>query len=101
VQPTPTPTATPVPTPAPTPVVMTYTQLTATGGLLRNNCFGCHGAANPSGGLDLTNYTAAKAAAQQIRFRVNSAANPMPPSGLLLSEQRDAINAWVDAGAPQ
>ena len=98
-------TSTPVPAPASgaTPIVsvMTFAQLNAAGGLFRNQCIGCHEVGNARGGLDLTNYAAAKAAAQNIRFRVNNAANPMPTGGLLLSEQRDVINAWVDAGAPQ
>ena len=94
---------------APTPVpggggatgAMTFTQLTAAGGLFRNQCVACHSAANARGGLDITNYAMAKAAAQSIRFRVNNAANPMPTGGLLLTEQRDVINSWVDRGAPQ
>lgn len=96
----PTPTPTPASTPAPVPA-LTYTQLVAAGGVFANNCVNCHRAGNALGGLDLTSYNAAKLAADNIRFRVNNANNPMPTGGLLPQSQRDIINSWVDRGAPQ
>lgn len=100
--PTPTPVVTVTPTPTPTPAgAVKFSDLIAAGGLFTNNCVACHSAANPRGGLDITNYNAAKTAAATIKFRVNNAANPMPTGGLLPANQRDAISAWVDQGAPQ
>ncbi|MBK9321710.1 MAG: cytochrome c [Bdellovibrionaceae bacterium] len=93
-----------VPTPTPTPgaiTAMTFTQLTANGGIFRTSCIPCHTTGNARGGLDMTNYAATKLAAQNIKARVNNAANPMPTGGLLPQNQRDQINAWVDQGAPQ
>lgn len=100
--PTPTPVVTATPTPTPTPVLaVKFSDLVAAGGIFTNSCVACHKPGNIGGGLDLTNYTAAKNAAQNIRSRVNNAANPMPVGGLLPANQRDQINAWVDQGAPQ
>jgi mono/diheme cytochrome c family protein len=96
------PTPTPGTTPTPTPVTaVSYSQLAGTGGIFTNSCFKCHSGATPSGGLDLTSYTAAKAAATNIKTRINNANNPMPTGGLLPQAQRDTISAWVDQGAPQ
>jgi len=97
-----TPTPTPSATPTPTPVgAVTYTQLVAAGGIFATSCVGCHNANNAAGGLNLAIYANARAAAANIRTRVNNAANPMPTGGLLPQAQRDRINAWVDQGAPQ
>ncbi len=95
------PATTPAPTPAPTPVgAVKYAQLAANGGIFANSCFSCHNGGNARGGLDLTNYTAAKNAAVNIKSRVTNANNPMPTGGLLPQAQRDIIVAWVDQGAP-
>lgn len=97
-----TPTPTPVVTPTPTPIgTVTYASLVATGGVFANSCVSCHRAGSAAGGLDLTNYNAAKLAAQNIKTRVNNANNPMPTGGLLPQAQRDRVTAWVDQGAPQ
>lgn len=97
-----TPTPSPTPSPTPTPVgPVTYTSLVASGGVFATSCLGCHTGATARGGLDLSIYTAAKAAAQNIKTRVNNASNPMPTGGLLPQAQRDRINTWVDQGAPQ
>lgn len=88
--------------PISTPVVaVKYSQLAATGGIFANSCFGCHAGASAAGGLDLTNYTAAKTAAINIKSRVNNTNNPMPTGGLLQQAQRDTISAWVNQGALQ
>ncbi|MGZ3743259.1 MAG: hypothetical protein ACXWRE_06270 [Pseudobdellovibrionaceae bacterium] len=101
--PTPTPTPTPVSTPNPTPTpatTVTYSQLSATGGLFATYCFSCHNTQNPEGKLDMTIYSIAKSMSSQIKSRINNASNPMPTGGLLPQNQRDTINAWVDQGAP-
>lgn len=92
-----TPTPTPSPTSTPTP---TYTQLAASGGAFNSSCFSCHSDTLARGGLNLMNYNAAKTAAGNIKSRINNAANPMPPSGLLDSAKRSAITSWVDGGTP-
>jgi mono/diheme cytochrome c family protein len=99
---TPTPTPPVTATPTPTPIgPITYTQLTANGGIIRTNCAGCHSGATPAAALNLLDYTSAKNAAQNIKSRVNNSTNPMPPTGLLQQNLRDQISAWVDQGAPQ
>lgn len=99
VVPSPSPTVTPSPTA--TPAVVTYTQLVANGGIFANSCIACHSAGNPRGGLNLQDYNATKAAAANIKSRMNNANNPMPTNGLLNQTQRSAVDAWVAAGAPQ
>jgi hypothetical protein len=97
-----TPTSTPTPTPTVTPVQMiTWTQLTAAGGVIAQNCAGCHGTSVQYGGLNLLNYTAAKTAAPNIRSRVTNSNNPMPPTGLLPTTQQNMIVNWIDQGANQ
>jgi mono/diheme cytochrome c family protein len=81
--------------------VTTFTKLIATGGVFANSCIRCHGSSGASAGLNLQNYTQAKAAAAKIKSRINNANSPMPTGGLLPQAQRDIVNAWVDAGAPQ
>lgn len=71
--------------------------------IMFNHCVTCHGGTAPSAGVDLTNY-------QNVRFytedgkllqRIESAANPMPPSGLLPSAQRQLIAKWAEDGFPE
>ncbi len=89
------------PTPTPAPAAVTFTQLTAAGGIFTTSCVGCHGAVGAAAGLNLTNYTQARAAATQIGARVISAAAPMPTAGLLPAAQQATITSWVNGGAPQ
>lgn len=84
-----------------TTVTPTYNQLAAAGGVFAVSCFGCHGAVNPRGGLNMTVYENAKTAALNIKSRMNNPANPMPTGGILGQAQRDLVNAWVDNGTPQ
>lgn len=91
----------PTPTPTPTPTLVTYTQLTAAGGVFANSCIGCHSNSRAAGGLNIQNYTQAKAAAANIVSRMNNAANPMPTGGLLSQTQRDLVSVWVNGGTPQ
>ncbi|WP_413578297.1 hypothetical protein ACLVWU_07120 [Bdellovibrio sp. HCB290] len=99
--PTPTPTPTATASPTATPATVTFTQLVASGGVFANSCVSCHAPGKASGGLDLTNYAAAKLAAANIKSRMNNANNPMPTSGILAEAQRNIVNTWVDKGAPQ
>jgi Predicted solute binding protein len=96
----PTTPTTPTDPTTPTPTAQTYTQLIASNGVLGRYCVSCHGN-NGSGGLNLLVYNNAKNAAANIKARMNNANNPMPTSGLVPQAQRDIIDAWVAAGAPQ
>ncbi|MEK2690672.1 hypothetical protein [Bdellovibrio sp. GT3] len=99
--PTPTPTATATASPTASPTNVTFSQLVASGGVFTNSCVSCHAPGKASGGLDLTNYAAARLAAANIKSRMNNANNPMPTSGILAEAQRNIVNSWVDNGAPQ
>ncbi|WP_413288549.1 C2H2-type zinc finger protein [Bdellovibrio sp. HCB337] len=99
------------PTPVPTPDLQaTWTKLVAPGGVIANNCAGCHSGARPSGDLDLLNYNEARENARAIKSLVNGTgggeagdddASVMPPTGPMIKAYRDTISSWVDRGAPQ
>lgn len=96
----------PVPVPIPDVPIpdggVTHTQLNNSNSPYRvfnRSCVGCHNSG--SGRLDLRDYDAAKAAASLIIQRINSTANPMPPTGLLRQNDRDLVQSWVNAGAPK
>lgn len=103
--PAPSPSPSPTATASPTPGggggsgTASYAALMVDNGAFKVSCIGCHSATNPLGGLNLTVYQDAKAAATKIKTRVNSASNPMPPSGNLQEALRSQINQWVDSGA--
>ncbi len=83
---------------------VTYTNFV--GALMANRCTGCHGGANPSGGLKLTNYAETKASALSGKLYGTVARLPgyvaMPQGGAALSDCYVAkIKNWVDNGAPQ
>lgn len=63
-------------------------------------CFSCHGAGG-AGGLNMTTYANAQAAAQLIQARMNNFANPMPPSGALAADERALVDIWISSGTPQ
>lgn len=63
-------------------------------------CFSCHGVGG-AGGLNLTQYANAQASAALIQQRMNNAANPMPPQGLLSADERQLVDIWISSGAPQ
>lgn len=71
--------------------------------IMLNNCTTCHGGPAPSAGLDLTTYSSVRFASESGNLinRINNAANPMPPSGLLLSVDREKIQKWASAGFPE
>lgn len=68
--------------------------------IMFNNCLNCHGAQNPSAGLSLTTYQLVRASTENGNLiqRMNNAANPMPPSGILSGETRAIMNKWVGDG---
>lgn len=64
------------------------------------NCVGCHGAISPNAGLSLTNYTQVRNAAENGNLvgRINNVSSPMPPSGLMSSNNRAIIDQWIADG---
>jgi cytochrome c5 len=90
--------------PATTLPAPTHTQLIGADPALnvfKSRCLSCHmGAAAPKG-LDLSVYSMAAGASALINMRVNSAANPMPPTGQIPQAERDIISRWVNGGTPQ
>lgn len=86
------------------PATVTFTDLISanqTLGIFTQSCVGCHSGGAPAAGLDLTNYTAAKAKASMITARMSNTGAPMPPSGLLGAAARQVVTTWVNGGALQ
>ncbi|WP_413291495.1 hypothetical protein [Bdellovibrio sp. HCB337] len=85
------------------PASVTYTQLTGTTdlGVFRSQCLTCHNSIDQRGGLDLSNYDAAKARVSKIVDRMNDAGAPMPQSGLLDTRSRELVRKWMSLGAPK
>lgn len=71
--------------------------------IMFNSCVTCHSGATASAGVVLSDYSNVKFHAEQGKLveRMNDAANPMPPSGLLPVEQRQVISKWVLDGFPE
>jgi mono/diheme cytochrome c family protein len=87
-----------------TPSVVRFSDLVSanqTLGIFTQSCVSCHSGGSPSAGLDLTNYTAAKAKAATITARMSNTAAPMPPTGLLGAAARQVVTTWVNGGALQ
>lgn len=80
------------------PVVASYN--TDIKPLMIQNCAtpGCHvsGGASPN----LSTYTGLFGSRTIVKSRANSASNPMPSSGLMSVANRNLLNSWIDAGAP-
>ncbi len=53
------------------------------------------------GGLDISNYAAARALASLILSGMTNAGAPMPPTGLLPDPSIQLVNAWIVMGTPQ
>jgi hypothetical protein len=72
--------------------------------LLQNKCNGCHGATSPGGGVVLTTFAGAQAAAlngKLLSSVEHTSAFPMPKNGSKLPQcEIDMIRIWVNAGAP-
>jgi len=71
--------------------------------IMTNYCITCHGGTSPSASLLLNNYADVKAAGESGKLidRMNNSSNPMPPSGLISSEERSKIEKWVSDGFPK
>lgn len=75
--------------------------------IIQNNCLGCHSAASPSGGVDLSNYAQVKYYSETL---VNGTPillgsilqlqgfSPMPPSGALTTCQTRTVELWIEQG---
>ena len=79
-------------------------------GLLAGGCGGCHSAANPMGGLDVTSYQAVLAGGvggpgvvpgdpDASHLLITQAAGGH--LGQLTDAELDALRAWIEAGAPE
>jgi uncharacterized membrane protein len=75
--------------------------------IIQNNCLGCHGATNPSGGVSLTNYTQVKSYADNLRnstpvilgaIKQLPGFFSMPPSGKLDDCTIRKIELWIQQG---
>ncbi len=73
--------------------------------VLRQQCYGCHTVANPSGGITMGNYTADKAIASNGKLygtiNWSPGFSPMPKFTPKMSACTILlIKRWIDAGAP-
>ncbi|CAM1342558.1 hypothetical protein [Tenacibaculum amylolyticum] len=70
--------------------------------IINNSCAtaACHDNTNPTAGLSLTTYVQVRAAAENGNLfgRINNASNPMPPTGLLPTSNRNIIDQWRTDG---
>lgn len=78
----------------------------AVNGIISTSCAGCHGSSSPSGGINLTNHTGIKNAAQSGKLicaiEHGSGCSPMPQGGSKLENCKiTIIKKWVAAGYPQ
>lgn len=69
--------------------------------ILAANCYECHSDGSNVAGFTFDAHAELKNYADggSLVARINDASNPMPPSGLLSSCDREKIEAWVKAGA--
>ena len=71
--------------------------------IVQNQCQGCHGATNPSGGIALSNYTQIKASVQTGKFwgsiQQLAGYSKMPVGGRLSDCELNKMNAWIKRGA--
>jgi hypothetical protein len=73
-----------------------FTQVKA---VLQANCGGCHGAVNPTAGINLTDDCVIVAQKNRIKARaVDFAPSVMPPSGAISATDRQKITDWINAG---
>jgi hypothetical protein len=70
-------------------------------GVFRRYCMNCHNAGNRLGGLDITNYMEANTLSGSILSRMQNAANPMPPAGVLDGIPQEIVRVWINSGKPQ
>jgi uncharacterized membrane protein len=87
----------PNPNPNPTPSGITYTANVRS--IITNNCTNCHGSSPTQGApFSLTTYNQVRNRVDAIISRINNGSNPMPPSGLMSSGNRNTIQQWKDDG---
>lgn len=85
------------------PINKTVTYQTDIKSIMTNNCITCHAGPAPNAGLDLSNYqnTRYSAAQGNLVARMNSATNPMPPSGTLSPQTLQIIDKWIIDNLPE
>lgn len=83
-----------------TPTTPDVTYTTDVAPIISTNCLGCHSGTTPSGDLLLTTYAEVRASAETdtLTLRMNDAAMPMPPTGLISEADRNTVQDWVDGG---
>ncbi len=73
--------------------------------MINQNCIGCHGSNNPSGGVSLINYDQVKAVATKgsLEWTMNQSGGYvlMPPGGKLATCKLNQVAKWIRNGAPQ
>jgi len=81
----------------------TVTYSGAVESIIFNNCVTCHSGAAPSAELDLSSYDAVRASTEtgNLLARINDAAAPMPPAGLMSDDDIAAVEQWAADGFPQ
>ncbi len=87
-------------TPEPDPIPETVTYNGHVKAIINGNCGSCH-ANPPTNGApsSYTNYNEVKTGVEgNIIFRINSAADPMPPTGRMSTNNRAIIQKWKDQG---
>lgn len=85
------------------PITRTITYQSDVQSIMTNNCITCHAGPAPNAGLDLSNYQNTRFSAEMgsLIQRMNNAANPMPPNGLVAPELRQLMDKWVTDGFPE
>lgn len=83
--------------------VVTYSGSIAS--IMTNYCNGCHGGANPSANIDLTNYAGVSSSAADGSLYGSVIHDPtwsaMPKNSAMLPQCKiDQLRIWVNAGAP-
>lgn len=75
--------------------------------IIQNNCISCHSVSNPSGGVNLSNYTQVKYYSETLMggipvlvgvIRQKPGFTAMPPSGPLATCQLRTIELWIGQG---
>lgn len=85
------------------PITRTITYQSDVQSIMTNNCITCHAGPAPNAGLDLSNYQNTRFSTEMGNLiqRMNNAANPMPPNGLVSPELRQVMDKWVTDGFPE
>lgn len=70
--------------------------------ILQDNCYSCHTVANNISGYPFEDFDVIHdyAISGTLVARINDPINPMPQTGLMSLCNRQKIEAWVKAGAP-